>query len=64
VAQNGVVPTDVSVLVENSRNIGEATLLPFRVYDYSDESYYDSFSNICTLIFTDGAWQQSGGAWD
>jgi hypothetical protein len=64
VAQNGVVPTNVSVLVANSRNIGEATLLPFRVYDYSDDSYYDNIGGFCTLIFTDGAWQQTGGAWE
>jgi hypothetical protein len=64
VAQNGVVPADVGVLVANSRNIGEATLFPFRVYDYSDDNYYDSVGGLCTLIFTDGAWQQTGGAWD
>jgi hypothetical protein len=64
VAQNGVVPTDVSVLVANSRNIGVGTLLPFSVYDNSDDSYYGSIGGICTLIFTDGAWQQSGGAWE
>jgi hypothetical protein len=64
VAQNGVVPADVGVLVANSRNIGEATLFPFRVYDYSDDSYYDSVGGFCTLIFTDGAWQQTGGAWE
>jgi hypothetical protein len=64
VAQNGVVPADVGVVVANSRNIGEATLFPFRVYDYSDDNYYDSVGGLCTLIFTDGAWQQTGGAWD
>jgi hypothetical protein len=63
VAQNGVVPTDVSVLVANSRNIGVGTLLPFSVYDNSDDSYYGNIGGFCTLIFTDGAWQQSGGAW-
>ena len=63
VAQNGVVPTNVSVLVANSRNIGVGTLSPFSVYDNSDDSYYDNIGGICTLIFTDGAWQQSGGAW-
>jgi len=63
VAQNGVVPANVSVLVANSRNIGVGTLSPFSVYDNSSESYYDSVGGICTLIFTDGAWQQSGGAW-
>jgi hypothetical protein len=63
VAQNGVVPTDVSVLVANSRNIGVGTLLPFSVYDNSDDSYYGSIGGFCTLIFTDGAWQQTGGAW-
>jgi len=63
VAQNGVVPTAVSVLVANSRNIGVGTLLPFGVYDNSDDSYYDNIGGICTLIFTDGAWQQTGGAW-
>jgi hypothetical protein len=63
VAQNGVVPTDVSVLVANSRNIGVGTLLPFSVYDNSDDSYYGNIGGFCTLIFTDGAWQQTGGAW-
>jgi hypothetical protein len=63
VPQNGVVPTDVSVLVANSRNIGVGTLLPFSVYDNSDSSYYGNIGGFCTLIFTDGAWQQSGGAW-
>jgi hypothetical protein len=63
VAQNGVVPANVSVLVANSRNIGVGTLSPFSVYDNSDDSYYDNIGGICTLIFTDGAWQQSGGAW-
>jgi hypothetical protein len=68
VGQTGAISTEIGVVVANYRvNGSENTgglLLPFRVYDYSDESYYDSFSNICTLIFTDGAWQQSGGAWD
>jgi hypothetical protein len=63
VAQNGVVEANVSVLVANSRNIGVGTLSPFSVYDNSDDSYYDNIGGICTLIFTDGAWQQSGGAW-
>ena len=63
VAQNGVVPTAVSVLVANSRNIGVGTLLPFGVYDNSDDSYYGNIGGFCTLIFTDGAWQQTGGAW-
>ena len=63
VMQNGTVPADVSVSVANSRNIGVGTLLPFRVYNDSDDSYYDS-TGLCTLIFTDGAWQQQGGAWD
>ena len=63
VAQNGVVEANVSVLVANSRNIGVGTLSPFSVYDNSSDSYYDNIGGICTLIFTDGAWQQSGGAW-
>jgi hypothetical protein len=63
VAQNGVVPANVSVLVANSRNIGVGTLSPFSVYDNSDSSYYDNIGGFCTLIFTDGAWQQTGGAW-
>ena len=67
VGQTGAISTEVGVTVANYRvNGSENTgglLLPFRVYDYSDESYYDSFGNICTLIFTDGAWQQTGGAW-
>jgi hypothetical protein len=64
VAQNGVVEANVSVLVANSRNIGVGTLLPFRIYENSGEGYYSNIGGICTLIFTDGAWQQSGGAWD
>jgi hypothetical protein len=63
VMQNGTVPANVSVLVANSRNIGVGTLSPFSVYDNSDDSYYDNIGGFCTLIFTDGAWQQSGGAW-
>ena len=63
VAQNGVVEANVSVLVANSRNIGVSTLSPFSVYDNSSDSYYDNIGGICTLIFTDGAWQQTGGAW-
>jgi hypothetical protein len=64
VAQNGTVEANVSVSVANSRNIGVGTLFPFRVYDHSDDNYYDSVGGFCTLIFTDGAWQQQGGAWD
>lgn len=36
-------------------------LLPFRIYNGVD--VMDS-TGICTLIFTDGAWQQMGGSWD
>jgi hypothetical protein len=67
VLRNGSLPANVNVSVANSRIIGvnviDSTLLPFRVYNDSDDSYYDS-TGLCTLIFTDGAWQQQGGAWD
>jgi hypothetical protein len=67
VLRNGSLPANVAVLVANSRitgisYIGGSTLLPFRVYENSNDDYYDS-TGLCTLIFTDGAWQQQGGAW-
>ena len=66
VPQNGTVPGDVQVSVANSRIAGTltgATLLPFRIYENSGDGFYDG-TGLCTLIFTDGAWQQNGGAWD
>jgi len=66
VPQNGTVPGDVQVSVANSRIAGTltgATLLPFRIYENSGDGFYEG-TGLCTLIFTDGAWQQTGGAWD
>jgi hypothetical protein len=66
VPRNGVNPEDVAVSVAHSRIAGiaytPATLAPFRVYEYANDDYYNS-TGMCTLIFTDGAWQQQGGAW-
>jgi len=67
VPQTGVTPANVSVDVANFRTGGFAstngTLYPFRIFNDANASYYDSRA-FCTLIFTDGAWQQSGGSWD
>lgn len=66
VPQNDTVPTNVYVYVDHSRvagTTGSGLLLPFRVYENSGDAFYDSTGQ-CTLIFTDGAWQQTGGAWD
>jgi len=67
VPQNDVIPEEVSVSVAHSRIAGiaytPATLAPFRVYEYANDEYYNS-TGMCTLIFTDGAWQQQGGAWE
>jgi hypothetical protein len=67
IPQNGATPANVSVTIANYR-IGGGTgidglLLPFRIFNDANASYVDS-SAFCTLIFTDGAWQQSGGSWD
>lgn len=67
VPQTGVTPANVSVDVANFRTGGFAStnglLYPFRIFNDANASYYDSRA-FCTLIFTDGAWQQSGGSWD
>ena len=66
VPQNGITGAgNVGVSVANFRTsdfTGEGgSLLPFRIYNGVD--VMDN-TGICTLIFTDGAWQQTGGAWD
>ena len=66
VPQDATVPGNVQVSVVNSRIAGTltgATLLPFRIYENSGDGFYEG-TGLCTLIFTDGAWQQNGGAWD
>jgi len=67
VPQNGITPNAVFVGVANFR-IGSYTgtdglLFPFRIFNSANASFVDSLA-FCTIIFTDGAWQQSGGAWD
>lgn len=66
VPQNGItVAGNVGVNVANFRTsdfTGESgPLLPFRIYNGVDLM---NSTGICTLIFTDSAWQQTGGAWD
>lgn len=67
VPQTGITPNSVDVTVANYRIDGSAgtdgLLFPFRVFNNANASYFDSGA-FCTLIFTDGAWQQSGGSWD
>jgi hypothetical protein len=67
VPQSGTVPSDVNVNVANYRIDGSAgtdgLLFPFRIFNGANASYFDSGA-FCTLIFTDGAWQQNGGSWD
>ncbi len=67
VPQTGTVPSDVNVNVANYRIDGSAgtdgLLFPFRIFNGANATYFDSGA-FCTLIFTDGAWQQSGGSWD
>ena len=66
VPQDGTALNNVSVSVANARVGGNTTgaeLLPFRIYEHSGDGFYEG-TGLCTLIFTDGAWQQSGGAWD
>jgi len=67
VPQTGITPANVQVDVANFRTGGYAstngTLYPFRIFNDANATYYDSRA-FCTLIFTDGAWQQSGGSWD
>ena len=56
--------SDVRVTVANFRvstfTGTNGTMFPFRWYDGT--SYLDN-TGMCTLIFTDGAWQQQGGSW-
>jgi hypothetical protein len=67
VPQSGITPANVSVDVGNYRvggfNGTNGGLYPFRILNDANASYFDS-RGFCTLIFTDGAWQQSGGSWD
>jgi len=67
VPQSGITPANVSVDVGNYRvggfNGANGILFPFRIFNDANASYYDSGA-FCTLIFTDGAWEQSGGSWD
>jgi hypothetical protein len=52
---------DVFVNVANGE--GENPLYPFNKYN-SDETAVVPNDGICTLIFTDGSWKQTGGLWD
>jgi hypothetical protein len=52
---------DVFVTVANGE--GENPLYPFNKYN-SDETAVVPNDGICTLIFTDGSWKQTGGLWD
>ena len=66
VPQDGITSAaNVGVSVANFRMADftgtGGSLLPFRIYNGVD--LMDS-TGICTLIFTDNAWQQTGGAWD
>ncbi len=67
VTQTGTISTEVGVIVANYRVNGSqninGTLVPFRVYENSGDAFYDN-TGMCTLIFTDGAWQQTGGGWN
>lgn len=67
VPQSGITPSNVFVDVGNYRvggfNGANGGLYPFRIFNDADSSYYDS-RGFCTLIFTDGAWEQNGGSWD
>jgi len=67
VPQTGIDPSSIDVIVANYRIDGSqgttGQLFPFRIFNDADSSYYNSRA-FCTLIFTDGAWQQQGGSWD
>ena len=52
---------DVFVTVANGD--GENPLYPFNKYN-SDQTGVVANDGICTLIFTDGSWKQTGGLWD
>lgn len=59
--------SNVSIYVAHGRHASNSftnnLLFPFRQTLSGD--YQDVIdSSLCTLIFTDGAWQQSGGLWD
>lgn len=68
VPQNNADSSLIYVVVSHARLTGltsptNATLLPFKTYNDANASYVDN-AGFCTLIFTDGHWQQSGGSWD
>jgi len=67
VMQDEASPSSIGVVVANFRiggTVGSSGLLvPFKTFNDANASYFDS-RGFCTLIFTDGAWQQSGGSWD
>jgi hypothetical protein len=67
VMQDGANPSSIGVVVANFRidgTVGSSGLLvPFKTFNDANATYFDS-RGFCTLIFTDGAWQQSGGSWD
>ena len=67
VMQDMASPSSIGVVVANYRIDGtvgtSGLLIPFKIFNDANASYYDS-RGFCTLIFTDGAWQQQGGSWD
>ena len=64
---NNANMNNIAVWVDNARaNNANGTnwlMLPFRRWDNNigDFAFTDG---ICTLIFTDGAWQATGAVWD
>jgi len=56
----GTTPVNVRVLAIHGD--GTSPLYPFR-FRYNGVDVIDN-TGICTLIFTDGNWKQTGGAWD
>ncbi len=67
VMQDGASPSSIGVVVANYRIDGtvgtSGLLIPFKIFNDANATYFDS-RGFCTLIFTDGAWQQQGGSWD
>jgi hypothetical protein len=59
VRQDGTISENVDVDVDNGD--GDNPLQPFRI-NYGDGRIDNT--GICTLIFTDGTWKQTGGNWD
>jgi hypothetical protein len=65
VPQSGITQAvNVDVVVGNARTVTNSgtdwVLYPFRAADATGTTD----SDICTLIFTDGAWQMRGGLWE